>query len=108
MLALPIGIVKAETVCIKYGPCPIDLSSFSCTDTARSSFVRHVCYDPPKKFIAIKLRDTWYPYCEVDDASVKSLLDASSIGRHYNEHFRSRGKNRGPFDCRDHPMPVYK
>jgi hypothetical protein len=97
-----------ETACVKYGPCPLDLSSFECVDTPRSSFVRRVCYDEPKRFMAIKLQNTWYPYCAVDRASVDSLLSADSIGRAYNARFRSKPDGtHGPFDCRDHPIPSY-
>lgn len=100
--------VSAEPVCVKYGPCPLDLSAFTCTATFRSSLVRQVCYDQPKRFMVIKLNETWYPYCEVDVASVQALTSAPSVGTHFNRHFRSApsGK-RGPFDCRDHPMPAY-
>lgn len=98
---------SAESVCVKYGPCPLDLSSFSCTDTPRSSFVGRVCYDAPKKFVAIKLKNVWYPYCEVDAKSVADLLGAPSIGRHYTANFRSHKGVHGPFDCRDHPIPSY-
>ena len=99
---------RTETACLKYGPCPLDLSAFVCTTTLGSSFVRQVCYDPPKRFVAIKLNETWYPYCEVDPASVQALTSAASVGTHFNQHFRSApGGTRGPFDCRDHPMPAY-
>ena len=52
----------AEVVCVKYGPCPLDVSTFTCTDTPRSSFIRRVCYDAQKSFMVIKLKETWYPY----------------------------------------------
>ena len=29
--------LAAETVCVKYGPCPLDVSRFTCTDTPRST-----------------------------------------------------------------------
>jgi KTSC domain len=97
----------AQTICVKYCPCPLDVSSFTCTDTPRSSFVR-VCYDEPKSFMAIKLKESWYSYCEIDAATVSKLLSAPSICRFYNQAIRSRPEGtHGPFDCRDHPMPNY-
>jgi hypothetical protein len=99
---------SAETVCVKYGPCPLDLSAFKCTDTPKSSFVRRVCYNEPKNFMAIQLKAEWYPYCAVPTGAVEQLLNASSIGRHYNENFRSkRDGAHGPYDCRDNPMPKF-
>lgn len=100
--------VRAESVCVKYGPCPLSLSGFKCTDTPRSSFIRRVCYDAGKRFMAIKLQETWYPYCEVDASTVQGLLSAESAGRFYNANIRSkRDGTHGPFDCRDHPMPSF-
>jgi hypothetical protein len=79
-----------DTVCLRYGPCPLDLSPFACADTDRSSFVRRVCYHAKKKFMAIKLNAVWYPYCDVPAEAVEALLQAPSVGRHYNDQFRSR------------------
>ena len=97
----------ADTVCVKYGPCPLDLAPFRCSETPQSSFVRRVCYDAAKQFMVIKLNDTWYPYCEVRPENIGALLSAPSIGSYYNQRFRSQGNRRGPFDCRDHPLPKY-
>ena len=47
--------VIAEPICVKYGPCPLDVSNSTCTDTPRSSLVRRVCYDAPKSFMVIQL-----------------------------------------------------
>lgn len=102
------GEAIAESVCVKYGPCPLELSAFDCTDTPRSSFIRRVCYHADKRFMAIKLKETWYPYCEVDAATVQGLLGAESAGRFYNANIRSKRDGlRGPFDCRDRPMPIF-
>lgn len=97
-----------DTVCVKYGPCPLDLSHFACTETPRSSFIRGVCYDEARSFMVINLKGTWYPYCAVDKTTVHSLLTSESAGSFYNEQIRSKPNGaRGPFDCRDHSMPKY-
>ena len=97
----------AEIICVKYGPCPFNVSAFECTNVT-SSFVRRVCYDEPKSFMVIKLKETWYPYCEIDAATVQRLLSAESAGNFYNINIRSRPDGtHGPFDCRDHPLPEY-
>ena len=58
--------------------------------------------------MVIKLKETWYPYCEIDAATVQQLLSAGSAGTFYNETIRSRPDgSHGPFDCRDHPLPEY-
>ena len=97
----------AEIICVKYGPCPLNVSVFECIDVT-SSFIRRVCYDVPKSFMVIKLKETWYPYCEINAATVQQLLSAGSAGTFYNENIRSRPDGtHGPFDCRDHPLPEY-
>ena len=106
--ALAEAPVLGEPICVKFGPCPLDVSTFTCTDTPRSSFVRRVCYDAPRSFMVIKLKETWYPYCGIDAATVSQLLSAESAGRFYNQAIRSRPDGtHGPFDCRDHPLPKY-
>jgi len=97
----------AECVTIKYRDTPVCLNSFSCTNTPQSSFVRAICFDAAKSYMLIELNNTWYHYCAVDRASVDNLLEATSIGTYFNNHFRSHGLVHGPFDCRDHPVPDY-
>ena len=64
--------------------------------------------DEPKAFMVVKLNETWYPYCEIDAATVQRLIAAESAGTFYNQAIRSRPDgSHGPFDCRDHPMPDY-
>jgi hypothetical protein len=97
----------AECVVVKYRDTPVCLNTFACRETPQSSFVRKVCFDAAKSYLLIKLNDTWYHYCAVDRPSANNLINATSIGAYYNQNFRSRGPVRGPFDCRDHPVPDY-
>jgi hypothetical protein len=58
--------------------------------------------------MVIKLKETWYPDCKIDAATVQQLLSAGSAGKFYHENIRSRPDGtHGPFDCRDHPLPQY-
>jgi KTSC domain len=58
--------------------------------------------------MVIELHETWYPYCAIDAAAVQKLLTADSAGTFFKQNIRSRPDgSRGPFDCRDHPMPNY-
>jgi hypothetical protein len=88
-------------ICVKYGPCPLDVSNFSCTEVV-SSFIGRVCYDEPKHFMVIELNSVWYPYCEIGAETVNNLISANSAGSFYNQAIRSHGNQHGPFDCRDH------
>jgi hypothetical protein len=97
----------ADCVVVKYRDTPVCLQTFKCTETPQSSFVQTACYDKAKSYMLIKLNDTWYHHCSVDPASFDNLINAESVGTYYNQHFRSHGTVHGPFDCRDHPVPVY-
>ena len=105
--AIPHPAFPAECVIVKYRDTPVCLTTFICAETPQSSFVREICYDNAKSYMLIKLNEAWYHYCSVDLGSVDNLIHASSVGRYFNQHFRSQGEVHGPFDCRDHPVPNY-
>ena len=86
---------------------PVCLNTFECTKTPQGGDVREVCYDREKKYMLIKLNETWYHYCSVDRASKDNLLNAKAIYKHYLVYFRSHDPVHGPFDCRDYPVPKY-
>ena len=94
---------RAEEACVKYHRC-IPLDRFACTDTV-SSFVHRICYAEPKRYLVIKLKGTYYHYCEVPPEVVTAFLAAPSKGRYYNQNIKSSAVNRA-YDCRDHLVPV--
>jgi hypothetical protein len=103
MQAVPLS---AETVTVKYQG-PVNLRSFDCTSVNKSSFVKRVCYEQSKRYMVIDLSGTYYHYCNIDRPTVSGLLAASSMGQFFNARIRSQGAQRGPFDCRDHPVPTF-
>jgi hypothetical protein len=80
---------------------PVDLAPFDCQDVTRSSVVTRVCYDKREQYMIIKLRETYYHYCEIPARVVAELRGADSMGRYYNTFLR------GNFDCRTHRVPPY-
>jgi hypothetical protein len=84
----------------------VDLKTFACTDTPRSSFIQRVCYDKVQSYMLINLRGTFYHYCELPAATYESLMGAPSMGQFYNRNIKGTGKD-GPFDCRTHRVPSY-
>jgi hypothetical protein len=103
LLLSPAG---AEEVCVKYHKC-LDVDQFKCETITRSSFINRVCYLEAKRYMIIKLKETYYHYCSVTPEAVTEFLVAPSMGRYYNDNFRSKPDGtHGPFDCRDHPIPV--
>ena len=98
-------ISLADTVIVKYRG-PVDLAPFECHDITRSSFVNRVCYHEANAYMVIKLRNTYYHYCEIDPPTVATLLSANSMGRYYNANIKSSSNNRR-FDCQTHRVPEY-
>lgn len=91
----------AETVYVKYRGL-VDLSPFKCHLITRSSFVNRLCYDRQEKYVIVKLKNTYYHYCEVPPDVVMDWLKAESIGRFYNANIKGR------FDCRKNYVPPYR
>jgi len=95
----------AETVQVKYRGA-LDLSPFQCDDITRSSFVKRVCYDGRNRYMVIRLKSTYYHYCEVPAGVVSDFLAAPSMGRHYNKQIKV-SSNGGLYDCRKYAVPHY-
>lgn len=106
-LTLILFIVEArtETVDVKYRG-SVDLKTFECRDTSRSSFIQRVCYDKTQSYMIINLKGTHYHYCELPPATFGALLAAQSMGTFYNQNIKGTGKD-GPYDCRTHRVPTY-
>jgi hypothetical protein len=108
-LALALSIwsigVQAESVGVRYRGA-VDLTPFRCTDTPRSSFVERVCYDKPNQYMIIRLKSTYYHYCELSETTFNAFMAASSMGQYFNANIKGTGKD-GPFDCRTHKVPSY-
>ncbi len=93
----------AETVQVKYhGPVPLE--SFACEEIKENSDVSRICYDKAERYMVIRLKTTYYHYCEIDAATVKGLEKASSKRQFFEARIRGSGAD-GPFDCRTKPIP---
>lgn len=96
-------VAMAETVQVKYHG-SISLDSFACEDVKESSDVSRICYDKAERYMVIRLKTTYYHYCDIDAATVQGLLRASSKRQFFETRVRGSGAD-GPFDCRTHPVP---
>jgi hypothetical protein len=54
----------------------------------------------------IRLRGTFYHYCELPQSTLDALVSAASMGQYYNANIKGAGKD-GPYDCRTHHVPAY-
>ncbi|MGM9489607.1 KTSC domain-containing protein [Ideonella sp. YS5] len=96
-------LAMAETVEVKYHG-PVSLEAFACADVREGSDVSRICYDAADRYMLIRLRSTYYHYCEIDAATVRALQTADSKRQYFEAHVRGSGSD-GPFDCRTHPVP---
>jgi hypothetical protein len=103
-LVLACQVAKAETVQVKYHGA-VSLDAFTCADVKESSDVSRVCYDNKERYMVIRLKTTYYHYCEIDAATVQGLQKASSKRQFFENRIRGSGSD-GPFDCRTHPIPT--
>jgi hypothetical protein len=46
-------------------------------------------------------------YCKVGPETVAEFLAAPSLGMYYVKNIGAPSAQRGPFDCRDHPVPQF-
>ena len=97
--------VRSETVDVKYRG-TVNLKTFECRDTPRSSFIQRVCYDKPQSYMIISLKGTYYHHCELPPATFDGLMSAPSMGQFYNQNIKGSGSD-GPYDCRTHRIPAY-
>ena len=103
LLVLGSRLAAAETVQVNYHG-PVSLDSFACADIKEGSDVSRICYDAEQRYMLIRLRTTYYHYCEIDATTVQALRAAGSKRQYFEARIRGSGTD-GPFDCRTHPIP---
>jgi hypothetical protein len=101
LLLLASSPLYAEKVHIKYRDDDVDLSTFVCTNVDKGDNARRVCYDKANGYMVIKLHNTYYHHCEIDEATVEGLPAADAPEDYYHASIR------GQFDCRTHRVPHY-
>ena len=102
-LLLACGPALAETVQVKYHG-PVSLDAFVCAEVDERSDVTRICYDVAERYMVIRLRSTYYHYCEIDRGTVQGLRSADSKRQYFETRIKGSGSD-GPFDCRTHPIP---
>jgi hypothetical protein len=99
------GNVESEMVEVKdFGP--VDLMTFECRDTPRSTVVQRVCYDLGRSYMIINVKGAYYRYCELPPATFNELMAAPSMGQFYNVNISGPSSYRR-FDCETYRAPKY-
>lgn len=102
-LVLGCQLAAAGTVQVKYHGAVV-LDAFACSDVQDASDVSRICYDEAERYMVIRLKTTYYHYCDIDAATVQGLQKATSKRQFFEGRIRGSGAD-GPFDCRTHPIP---
>lgn len=92
---------SAETVDVKYRG-PVNISSFDCPTIKGSSFVNRICYHQATSYLIVKLRSTYYHYCDVGLDLFGAFVDAPSLGRFYNQAIKGQSYN-----CQGKAVPTF-
>lgn len=85
--------MAVETTDVKYRG-PVELAKFGCTGELVGSLVKRVCYNAEHDCMPVRLKQTWYHYCGIDQGTVTALLAAQSVGSFYNFKHRGLGDRR--------------
>jgi hypothetical protein len=77
-----------ETVDVR-GRGVVDLKTFECRDTGRSTIVQRVCYDAAGSTLLVAVRGAYHQFCSVPAATYAAFMDAPSMGLFFNRNVRA-------------------
>ena len=72
----------------------IDLTTFECRDTPRSTLIQRACYDPAHASMIVSVGGTYLQYCDLPAAAFDSLMTAPSMGQFFRQNFAGVGRDR--------------
>jgi hypothetical protein len=87
--------VLTETVDVR-GRGTVDLATFACTDTPRSTVVQRVCYDQARRHLLVNVGGTYSEYCRLPAATFEAFIVAPSMGQYHRQHIAVAAT---PFAC---------
>lgn len=87
----------SETVEVK-GRGPVDLATYECRDTPRSTVIQRACYDPAQASMIVSVKGAYVQYCDLPRATFDALMAAQSMGQFFRRNFAGGSKSR--HDCR--------
>jgi hypothetical protein len=76
----------------------VDLATFECRDTPRSTVIYRACYDPAQASMIVSVKGTYVQYCDLPPATFAGLMAAPSMGQFFKRNFA--GGSDGRHDCR--------
>ena len=70
----------------------VDLASFECRDTPRSTLIQRACYDPAQASMIVSVKGAYYQYCDLPPATFDALMAAPSMGQFFKQNFGGDGR----------------
>ncbi|MBN9006392.1 MAG: KTSC domain-containing protein [Rhizobiales bacterium] len=62
----------------------VDLKSFTCSDTPRSTVIQRVCYARPQRVMIVSLRGDYRASCGMPPNLYRNFITADSMGSFYS------------------------
>jgi hypothetical protein len=82
----------------------VDLSTFECRDTPRSTIIQRACYDRAQATLIVSVKGIYRQYCGLPAATFDGLMTAPSMGQFFNRNFAGDSPDQ-PYDCNVRPIP---
>ena len=76
----------------------VDLATFECRDTPRSTLIQRACYDPALASMIVSVRGAYVQYCDLPPATFEALMAAPSMGQFFRQNFAGDGPG-GRYGC---------
>jgi len=84
----------------------VDLATFECRDTPRSTIIQRACYDRAQATLIVNVKGSYRQYCGLSAATFDGLMTAPSMGQFFRQNFAGAGPD-GPYDCGSGHVPGY-
>jgi KTSC domain len=77
---------------------PVDLATFECRDTPRSTLIQRACYDKADAILIVSVKGGYRQYCHLPAAAFDALMTAPSMGQFFKHNIETAGSD-GTYDC---------
>lgn len=72
----------------------VDLATFECRDTPRSTLIQRACYDHAQASMIVSVKGAYYQYCDLPAATFAELMAAPSMGQFFKRNFSAGSGGR--------------
>ena len=82
----------------------VDLATFECRDTRRSTLIQRACYDPAQALLIVNVKGVYRQYCGLPVTTFNRLMTAPSMGQFFKGKIEG-GDSGGPYGCVGRQVP---